>query len=740
MIKTLKRRNSKIIKAADLFCGAGGTSTGCKQAVESQGKKLDLVCVNHWNTAIATHKKNHPYARHYIEDVNNADPEELVPEGYLNLLMASPECRFYSRARGGKPVHDQGRMNPWVIHRWITALNIDSVLCENVTEFLNWGPLLPDGRPDPKHKGEYFQAWFLTFEKLGYHAEWKFLNAADYGDATTRIRFFLIARKDGKPIIWPEPTHSATGEATMIEHRKKWRAAREIIDWSNSGKSLFDDPKYIKKPLSQKTMSRISRGLQKFGGPLASYYVSLLGFETEENGGSVTPKPFIMGKQSDPSYRSTEDPLLTITTQDAPHLIEPASFLMGKQGHSPAYRSADDPVMTLTTEGRPDLIDLDIRPFVIGQQSGAVPRDVNNPIPTITTAGKIRLINPALIKYYGTGVPHSVDEPIGTQTTKERFGLAQGITEPFMLNRHGDNGGDRTRDTEKPMPTATGRGAGYLIIPGADPFLSPFYGVDKKHGARAHSVNEPIRTISTSNRFGIVRPFITANFGERRGQEPRTHDIDDPVPTVTSKGAGSLVKPVLIEINHSKGNGSPESTEKPLHTLTTKQSQAIVNPFLVDVNHDGVDRRVHSVDKPLQTMTTKRGTAAVNPFIVQWDQTGSHGNCVRSINDPLYTIVTKQNSGLVDPALVEVTAEKVESAKDYIEVDPRRLIWINDELHLLDIRFRMLDNPELAKAMGFSDEETEYEFIGTKSDITRQIGNAVPVGIARALVTAIISQ
>lgn len=585
------KRNKNELLVADMFCGAGGTSTGAERAIKELGKKMVLVCINHWPIAIETHKKNHPTARHYVEDVTTADPYKLVPEGYLDLLTASPECRFYSRARGGRPVHDQGRMNPWAVHKWLTSLNVRCLLVENVPEFVDWGPLLDDGRPDPKKKGIFFEAWFKTLWEMGYKAEWKMLNAADYGDATTRVRFFLIARKDGRNIQWPTPSHSETGERDMIEHRPKWRAAREIIEWENPGRSLFDDPKYQKRPLSDKTMWRIARGLQKFGGPLAPYYVSLLGFEPGNNGGSATLEAFVMSKQGKPTYRSTRQPVQTITTQDAPHLVEPGlkHFVMGKQGHSPAYRSVDKPLMTITCASAPKLVKLDIRPFVLGQHTCSAARDVDNPIPTVMTDGAISLINPAIIKYYGTGVPHSVDEPLGTMTTKDRFGLA-------------------------------------------DP---------------------------------SVKPFIVPNFGERDGQRPRVHDVDDPAPTVTSHGDGNLVNPVLVE-----------------------------------VNHDGDNRREYSIDNPLKTITNKRGTGLAT-------------------------------------GLVELAVEKVEGE---IEVDPRRLVYINGELYLLDIRFRMLNNLELARAMGFTDNETTYEFVGNISEVTKQIGNAVPVNLAKALVLAIMKE
>ena len=150
---------------ADLFCGAGGSSEGAKKAIEELGGVMNLVAVNHWNIAIATHSANHPEATHVIEDVNLVDPEAVVESGYLDILMASPECKYYSRARGGKPVHDQGRMNPWVVHNWLTKLDVQTVLIENVPEFIYWGPLA-DGRPIKSQRGLHFQAWYLTFKSL----------------------------------------------------------------------------------------------------------------------------------------------------------------------------------------------------------------------------------------------------------------------------------------------------------------------------------------------------------------------------------------------------------------------------------------------------------------------------------------------------------------------------------------------------------------------------------------------
>ncbi len=324
---------------ADLFCGAGGSSTGAMRAVKSLGCSAELVCVNHWPVAIATHSRNHPDARHHCIDLDAARPEQLVPEGVLDLLMASPECVFFSRARGGKPVNDQRRMSAWHVQRWASALDIRCILVENVPEFLDWGPLRPDGRPDRTRRGDYFQAWVKALRAMGYAVDWRLLNAADYGDATTRTRLFVQARKDGVPIRWPEPTHSPTGETDLFGDRPRWRAAREVIDWTNPGRSLFAR----KRPLSLKTRLRIARGLSRFGGPLAPLYISLLDLpeDAPEAAPSVPAQPFVSAQRNHTNARGADEPLPTITAASGSGgmaLVEPvaAPFTLGKTENSVA--------------------------------------------------------------------------------------------------------------------------------------------------------------------------------------------------------------------------------------------------------------------------------------------------------------------------------------------------------------------------------------------------------------------
>ncbi len=449
-------RTKRKFLVADLFCGAGGTSTGATKAIGEIGGEIDLVAVNHWKTAVKTHALNHPQARHYVQDLDGADPEKLVPEGRLDLLMASPECRYFSRARGGKPMNEQGRMNPWIIHRWLTSLDVKMLLIENVPEFQHWSPLNSDLRPDKSRKGMYFEAWVRSLWDLGYTVEWRILNAADYGDATSRVRFFLQARKDGKPIRWPEPTHSRTGESDLLGELPKWRGAREVIDWDNLGRSLLDDPKYKRRPLSENTRRRIARGLHRFSGPLAPFYIDLLDLDektvsaiSKEKVGTATVKPF-----------------------------------HGSNRQYTAPRGMDEPVPTLTTWGNGGcyMVQPVAEPFVLGQQSGATPRATTEPIPTVSAAGAIAMIRPMIVEYYSNSGARIVSEPLSTATTKARHAVAQPKLTPLSGtpentdNEESDGGNGAARD-------------GACIIPN--------FGERGRQAPRVHDVNSPTPAVTS---------------------------------------------------------------------------------------------------------------------------------------------------------------------------------------------------------------------------------------------------
>lgn len=603
---------------ADLFCGAGGSSTGAERAVKSLGATMVLTCVNHWPLAIETHCRNHPTARHYIEDISKAKPSDLIPEGYLDLLMASPECTHFSRARGGKPVNDQSRMNPWAVVSWLTELDVRCLLVENVPEFVNWGPV-GNGIPDKPMQGIFFEAWLTAIKKLGYRYQYRYLNAADYGDATTRRRFFLIARKDVQRIRWPKPTHSKDGGKGL----KRWRAAREIIDWNMPGRSLLDDPKYIKRPLSINTRRRIARGLEKYGGVYAPYYIQLLGLDYSDNGGSGHPQGFTIPNRNHATPRGMEEPVNTVVASNAGGglcRVEPV-----------------------------------VEPFVLGQQSCSAARGADTPLPTVATAGAISLVDPQIVVFHGRSTTQEIDRPLPSQPTHAKAGLV----EPQLVSYYGNN--HSSHPVDNPAPTITSKDRHGLIEPTAEPFIVQprLYGREKNGG--------PVRA---------------------------PHAITEPAPAVTGHGAGALVEPVIIQTDQSGRLGKISDTSVPVGTIVTKQSHGLVEMKA----------------EPFQ-------------FASRFD------NPPRSLEEPVPTITNRKLINVIEPVLADVDGRKI---------DPRRLVVVDGELRMLDIRFRMLNNRELARAMGFDEAETEYEFMGTVAEVTKQIGNAVPVNMAAALVKSIL--
>lgn len=317
-----------MIRAVDLFAGAGGASTGLAQAVERLGRRAELVAINHWPTAVETHSANHPWAQHYCAEVDSLNPRKVV-RGKLDLLLAGPSCVHHSTARGGRPMNEQDRASAWCVVRWAEALQPRYVLVENVPEWKSWGPLDTRGRPMKSRKGETFEAWLAALRALGYRTSERILCAANYGDATTRRRLFVLAWRGRSAVApWPEETHADGGLADLFGARRPWRAAREVIDWSLEGQSIFGR----KRPLAPKTLARIAEGLRRFGGPAAEPFLMLL-----THGGRVRSLPTITG----------------------------------------ANRGI-------------------VEPFVIGQQSGAVPRPVREPLPTLAAAGAVSLVEPYL--------------------------------------------------------------------------------------------------------------------------------------------------------------------------------------------------------------------------------------------------------------------------------------------------------------------------------------------------------
>lgn len=397
------------VRAVDLFCGAGGTSTGLALACNDLQRPVELTACNHWDKALATHERNHPWARHLSEPIQALDPRDVVPGGRLDLLVASPECTHHSVARGGRPVNDQSRTSAWFILRWLELLDVDHVIIENVPEFRNWGPVGPTGRPVKRLQGQTYKAWRQALWSLGYAVEDRVLNAADYGDATCRRRLFIQAHKGG-PLSWPVQSHSQGGE---IEGTASWRTAREIIDWSLPGQSIFSR----KKPLAEKTMTRILRGLELFGGPAMD--------------------PFLVKLRGTSTAASVNDPLPTITAGGG-HLALAQPFLV-QVTHGGRLRSIDEPVPTVTAAHRGELGV--VQPFLLppdgfyGGDASNPPRSIDRPMQTVTQRGGGHLVQPFLVQYNsGSDEAHSVEKPLPTVTTRDRLGLVQPSVDGWRLD------------------------------------------------------------------------------------------------------------------------------------------------------------------------------------------------------------------------------------------------------------------------------------------------------------------
>lgn len=431
------RITSEAIEAVDLFCGAGGTSTGLIQAAQEAGKKVDLTAINHWDKAIETHAQNHPDVRHLCENLDNVNPRKLFPSGRIHLLVGSPECTHHSNARGGTPCSDQSRATAWRIVDWASAIYIDNILIENVPEFMSWGPLGANGKPMKSKKGATFQAFKIALESLGYRVDHRVLNAADYGDPTCRKRFFLIARRGNKRIRWPEPTHTENGGRNLFGETKPWVPARDIIDWSIQGQSIFNR----KKPLAKKTLARIEYGLQKFGGEdfLVKFFGTGKGVSLNRPLDTITAngqhlglcEPFLVGQDythaGEKLVRSLDRPYPTLMTKRGHSLVVP--FILPQHQGGPGQlrvKSIDKPLSTITTTGA----EMPIESFMVGiDHAGAGEkhvRSIDKPAPTVITQQNYALIEPFLIKYFGTGKnAKSINKPLDTLTTKDRFGLVE---------------------------------------------------------------------------------------------------------------------------------------------------------------------------------------------------------------------------------------------------------------------------------------------------------------------------
>lgn len=468
-----RRKRDDVVRAVDLFCGAGGLSAGLAVTCRQLDRETELSAVNHWNMAIKSHKANYPEADHYHAKIDELDPREVVPGERVEILTAGPECTHFSNARGSRPVEEQPRATPWDILEWCQKLYIDNVIIENVPEFESWAPVGADGQPMKSKEGETFDAFVNALHSLGYSVDWQVLDSSEYGDATSRRRLFLICRRQGRP-EFPEPTHSENGEKPGTKPK---RIAAEIIDWTDIGESIWER----NIPLVNNTMKRIAEGVRRHGHPDLEPFADAVGSLGKED---------VAEMQED--IVSIENVQQALDERDSPFLV---------QGEVPELQATDEVDVEMETDTGLCL------PYLLGQQSGSVPRDVTErPVPTIATRGAIGLYQP---------------------TT-------------FVLPRNGYHRGLHSNSTydpdDQPLHTVTARNHdGHVITP----YLTPFYGERAGQAPRTHDIDEPVPTVTaTGSQPAVTRPYLIQYHGNSDSRP-----IDEPLPTVTTRDSLALCLP-----------------------------------------------------------------------------------------------------------------------------------------------------------------------------------------------------
>lgn len=392
----------------DLFCGAGGTSTGVNAARINGEKCADVIaCVNHDANAIASHASNHPEALHFTEDIRTLELSPLVahtaikrsenPDAFV-VLWASLECTNFSKAKGGMPRDADSRTLAEHLFRYIEAINPDYIQIENVEEFMSWGDMDENGKPLSMDRGRLYRRWVNNVKKYGYRFEYRILNSADYGAYTSRKRFFGIFAKKGLPIVFPEPTHSKEPQKTLFNDLKRWKPVKDVLDLEDEGLSIFAR----KKALSEKTLERIYAGLVKFvaGGKDA--------FLVKWNS---------MNRKGIYHAPSIDEPCPTVATQNRLGVATVQFLSKQYSGHPDSKNtSIEEPAGTITC--------IDHHAFVSAYYGNGHNHPIDEPAPTLTTKDRLSLITSQFLDMqYGNGTPASIEVPANTVTTNPKFNL-----------------------------------------------------------------------------------------------------------------------------------------------------------------------------------------------------------------------------------------------------------------------------------------------------------------------------
>lgn len=504
----------------DSFAGGGGASTGIEAAL---GAAVDIA-INHDEQAIRMHEANHPGTVHVNSNIWHVDPIEAVrshPSGvrHVSLAWFSPDCKHFSKAKGGKPRDKSIRDLAWVVVLWAQRVQPDVILLENVEEFRTWGPLCDEGKPIKERQGETFNEWTKQLRKAGYKIQWKELRACDYGAPTIRKRFFMIARRDGKPIVWPAPTHGKPGSPDVLSGKlKPWRSAAEIIDWSIPCPSIFERS----KPLAEKTLRRIAHGIMKF---------------VVNN-----PSPFIVPLThhgSDGRSYGLDQPLPTVTGANRGEmaLVSPI-ITYAQQGG--ANRSVEDPHHTICANSKDQncVAAAHLVHVGNGEREGQAPRamDVEKPLGTVVAGStKHHAVMAFMQKFAENGKGYDPETPLHT--------VMAGAPRHAVVTAHIEqaNGGPNNvnlagRAADDPLSTVATTGSQQRLVTSN---LIKLRGTSEAHlESSAMGVDEPLGTISAGGTHAAeVRAFLIKYYGN----EQDGHGLDNPLGTVTVQDRFGLV-------------------------------------------------------------------------------------------------------------------------------------------------------------------------------------------------------
>jgi DNA (cytosine-5)-methyltransferase 1 len=692
----------------DVFAGFGGGSIASERA---HGRPVNIA-INHWPSAIEYHTRNHPEpTRHLTSDIREVDPLETCGDFPVLHAHFSPDCRHFSSAKGGQPVSDKVRALPWVILTWAKQVRPTLITMENVKEFLTWGPTTPalkDGQiqywpdgtmkrvPVKEKKGQTFKSWLGRLKAMGYQVDWKILDAADFGAPTHRKRLFLVARCDGKPVTWPEPTHG--------QGLKPYRTAAECIDFDRPCPSIFMDRTEARqfkqdwgiqcqRPLKPKTLWRIANGIRRYVIEAAKPFIVQTGYG-ERRGQAAR-------------VNDVDAPLGTIVGANKRGVVAPAIAKYYSSGDGKDGQGAAEPLDTITTQDRFGLIGANLvranHGSAVGEMRG---QSVEKPLGTVTQKHGYGVVASHMIKFRGDSPGTPADAPLPTVTAGQGAARdagaahALGVSSAVLVEVQNASNESGARAVDRPGPTIMGnpKGGGWALA-----------GAVLKHygGVTGQEVEKPLGTITTVDHHGLAAAHITHFHTEKSG-ETRASDPTEPLPTQDTSNRFGIAAAFLAKL---RGSGGWKPADLPLDTVCAgAPTFAHVSAFLVKMYGTS---KAADILKPLGTVTAGAG--------------GGHMGMVHAI----------LSQGVDDSALAgfyRVYAFLIEQlGKDA----PLPLIKVDGHLYLIvDIGMRMLEPRELLNAQFTPELARDYVLPKNKSLAVKLIGNSVSPPVLEAVIRA----